>query len=1362
MKKRIISLLLALLLLLGLLSGAALGADVPEEEAPAPVGEGTELNTEDTPGEDVGLEVIIEDREGESDLPPEELTEGPSEEPAEEQPPEEQTPEEQPPEEQPPEEQPPEEQPPEEQPPEEQPPEEQPPEEERVEEIPEEEMAEEGDQESKEDPEESEEDPEENAADDWQGQGTAEEPFLLGSAEDLDLLRRRVNEDGEDYTGVYFLMTDDITLPDDWTPVGCIMPGASGAGDGANLWPFTGCLDGGGHTLSVPAGGLPLLGFVRGAAVSNLNLYGEQINGDGLVLNYGVDYGSGGGYSGAGSNTITIDSVTILSGTSTLRSGLIGGLVDSDSGNEYSQTSADNIVTITNCTVERGVTIGYGKGESNIGSFAGQLNGTVSGCVSYAAVFGVNNVGGIVGSKSASMGDFTVSDCQFHGTVSASGDNVGGIVGSGYDHYTAPNTRAVCIENCTADGTVRGSSRVGGIFGSEGGLWQAWDNGIAYIRNNTFEGTVSGSSYVGGVLGYYRSLNRYTVIENNRCSGDCGTDRGIGSVLYVDAEKYANGNKRPLGWQTVSGWPEKVYCFDTAEDDIDRIKYALNPDSAYYNIARTNHERDDDPLGADLESLVSMGAEPETPYPVSISVSGDYKKEYLVGEKLDLSGAVFTVKWSDGSETHPKLKDVKVSKLDSSEPGKKTITIKFDTVSTTIKVTVKKKDEKIKVTFSILGDYPHDSDEDGHVHGLNMGGLTTWVAAKTWEANANDTVWDLMQRVMAENGITADVRMSLGTVYVAGLTYQGTYLGEFTNGVNSGWQYTVNGHHPLLGVAQQYLNDKDKIVFHYTDDYTKEEGSEDYDDEDQKAADKVIKLIDAIPTPVTLDSKAAIEAARRAYDALKNYSQRSKVTNYDKLLAAEAELKRLEEEEAEKLATEEDKKAAKAVDDLIQAAEGEEQVKKAREEYEKLTEKQKKLVKYLWLLEKKERELEAEKALARYRDIYEETARYIQSLGDMDASSQWTALGFARSGRSVSDTFYPSMEEEILAAINEKEQLHRAKSSDNSRTILVLTSLGYDVSDIRGHDLLRGLTDLNYVKKQGINGPIWALIAMDSHGYELPEDPTATDYTTREKIIEYMLSQQLPDGGWALTGDMSDSDITGMMLQSLAPYYDKRADVKTAVDRALETVSRMQNADGSFSAFGSGEGLTPTSESISQVLVALSALGIDAQTDARFIKNSRSVVDALCAFFVDGGGFSHLMGMGVDGMATEQAYYALTAYFRMLDGRTALYDMTDVTIRTNPAPNGPAAEKPSEEAGAAQLGAASEPEAKDETALGSAAEPSPVPEEEPEPEDVALAVSAAAQEREEKFSPLLWGVPGVGLLGLLTWWLDKKRRAGKH
>jgi len=190
---------------------------------------------------------------------------------------------------------------------------------------------------------------------------------------------------------------------------------------------------------------------------------------------------------------------------------------------------------------------------------------------------------------------------------------------------------------------------------------------------------------------------------------------------------------------------------------------------------------------------------------------------------------------------------------------------------------------------------------------------------------------------------------------------------------------------------------------------------------------------------------------------------------------------------------------------------------------------------------------------------------------------------------------------------------------------------------------------------------------------------------SRENLLKVILDAQLQDNGWTLSGDISDPDMTGMALQALAPYYESNEEVAAAVDAAVETLSLMQAADGSFSGIDG-----KSSESIAQVIVALSALGIDADTDPRFIKNGISALDALYAFYVEGGGFKHTPDGKVDGMATEQAYYALTAYFRMLEGKTALYDMTDVVdmggdkapvlpVETEPAPTEPAPTESAEE-----------------------------------------------------------------------------------
>ena len=241
--------------------------------------------------------------------------------------------------------------------------------------------------------------------------------------------------------------------------------------------------------------------------------------------------------------------------------------------------------------------------------------------------------------------------------------------------------------------------------------------------------------------------------------------------------------------------------------------------------------------------------------------------------------------------------------------------------------------------------------------------------------------------------------------------------------------------------------------------------------------------------------------------------------------------------------------------------------------------------------------------------------------------------------------------------INDKEQLHRAKSTDNSRVILALTSAGYDVTDVDGHNLLCGLSDMNYLKKQGINGPIWALIALDSYGYEIPQNSNESTQATREEIISCILDRQLPDDGWSIYGQVADPDMTGMAIQALAPYYDTNPEVADAVERGLSCLSEIQYENG---AFGSIEGIC--SESCAQVIVALNALGIDPETDERFIKNGMSVVDALCMFAIEGGGFEHIPYLGLNGMATEQGQYALVSYLRFLDGETTLYDMSDVTM----------------------------------------------------------------------------------------------------
>ena len=144
-------------------------------------------------------------------------------------------------------------------------------------------------------------------------------------------------------------------------------------------------------------------------------------------------------------------------------------------------------------------------------------------------------------------------------------------------------------------------------------------------------------------------------------------------------------------------------------------------------------------------------------------------------------------------------------------------------------------------------------------------------------------------------------------------------------------------------------------------------------------------------------------------------------------------------------------------------------------------------------------------------------------------------------------------------------------------------------------------------KKQGINGPIFALIAYDSGDYEIPENKDAKDQVTRQKLIDYILSKEINKGesnagGWALSGNNPDPDITFMAIQSLAKYTDQK-EVKEAVDRALKIMSKAQLSTGGFDSWG-----VPNCESTAQAIVALTALGIDIDNDSRFVKTDSKAI----------------------------------------------------------------------------------------------------------------------------------------------------------
>lgn len=307
----------------------------------------------------------------------------------------------------------------------------------------------------------------------------------------------------------------------------------------------------------------------------------------------------------------------------------------------------------------------------------------------------------------------------------------------------------------------------------------------------------------------------------------------------------------------------------------------------------------------------------------------------------------------------------------------------------------------------------------------------------------------------------------------------------------------------------------------------------------------------------------------------------------------------------------------------------------------------------------------APRAGANYREVLAQTVAYLSaSVPDPGVSSiggEWAVIGLARNGSLPAD-YAASYYSNLVRTLRDTDGvLHRVKYTEYSRVVLALSSLGFDPTDVVGYDVLSPLGDFDQVCWQGVNGPIWALIALDSRGYDAPTAPDGKRQTTRDALIDAILESEISGGGWALSGSVPDVDMTAMALTSLSPYRGARADAAAAIERGLSILSSLQGEGGGYGDAGSA-----TSESCAQVVVALASLGIDPASDERFAKESGSVLDALCSFAVPGGGFKHIADGEVNGMATEQGFYALVAYERLLSGKTSLFDMSDVASAVPP------------------------------------------------------------------------------------------------
>lgn len=299
--------------------------------------------------------------------------------------------------------------------------------------------------------------------------------------------------------------------------------------------------------------------------------------------------------------------------------------------------------------------------------------------------------------------------------------------------------------------------------------------------------------------------------------------------------------------------------------------------------------------------------------------------------------------------------------------------------------------------------------------------------------------------------------------------------------------------------------------------------------------------------------------------------------------------------------------------------------------------------------------------------VYADTKKYIQDNvpAPVVASDrgEWAVLGLARAGVELSDAYIQAYYGKVVAYVQKNmgadgvlvdPESHNPTVTDNERIILALTAIGKDPANVGGKNLLTALQnkDIMKVDKESdtnINGLVFGLLALNSGNY------TQDSYW----LVQAILDQQNADGSWSASAETkpaSDVDMTAMALQALAPYYNEGGDttVNAAVDKALQWLSAKYKGTGYTSA-----------ESCAQVVVALSALQLNANSDSSFVKTvdgaPTSVLGDLLRYYLgEGQGFKHAASLKTaDQKATEQALYAMAAYERYCQRTKALYDMTD-------------------------------------------------------------------------------------------------------
>ena len=276
--------------------------------------------------------------------------------------------------------------------------------------------------------------------------------------------------------------------------------------------------------------------------------------------------------------------------------------------------------------------------------------------------------------------------------------------------------------------------------------------------------------------------------------------------------------------------------------------------------------------------------------------------------------------------------------------------------------------------------------------------------------------------------------------------------------------------------------------------------------------------------------------------------------------------------------------------------------------------------------------------------------RYSRTTAGAWEDWEWMNLGFYQKKLGNLDDGFS-----IAECIKRLDTTTNVAMTNIDRKIMTLTARGIDCSKLsqynNGEPFLDAkgnkVDDLaavlyNYSGGYTINGPIFALNALDMGNYTIPENAV----WTREKLLETILNHKYLSDGFGL-------DMVTMLMQSIAPYqndpvYGER--VKAKLWEGFDIVMDSFGTDPFDNPFGVQWGGVYTSEGASQIICALSAMGVDVHTDVRLNNGKDSVLTSFLNYAdFDEGYFAHSNTTPKNAMATYQGCYATQWYLGFLN-----------------------------------------------------------------------------------------------------------------